>query len=226
MIDRALTDDPKKAGIPPFLQVQNRRVLTAEEHARVNAWLAKPSTASAALGHDEWLARLQAGRARDAAVAATLMVDKKQQSLDGLRSRTAAARERIEREGKHVPGCIWNAAAGRWAHPAAVRDGTRWISKSADAGTTGATDMTTKNAKKNGKKSALKVRGPAKKTTNGGSKTEAAGKLLARSGGCTSADILEATGWPSVSVPAVAKACGLKLSTEKEKGKPTRYYGA
>lgn len=50
------------------------------------------------------------------------------------------------------------------------------------------------------------------------------GELLQRPEGCTTKDILAATGWPSVSVPAQAKAVGLVLSKEKRDG-VTRYFG-
>lgn len=58
-----------------------------------------------------------------------------------------------------------------------------------------------------------------------GSKTALIGEMLLRSQGCTTAEVLEASGWPSVSMPQQAKACGLALRKEKEKGQPTRYYG-
>jgi hypothetical protein len=86
-------------------------------------------------------------------------------------------------------------------------------------------------------KAKANVKKPAKvaKKTNGngelraGSKTEIVANLLKRKSGCTRVDILEATGWPAVSVPAMAKAAGLKLRKEKmddSPGKPTRYYGS
>lgn len=62
-----------------------------------------------------------------------------------------------------------------------------------------------------------------------GSKTQAVAALLKRAKGASRAEILEATGWPSVSVQAMADAAGLKLSTnkkEKEKGEPLRYFGS
>lgn len=62
----------------------------------------------------------------------------------------------------------------------------------------------------------------------GGAKTTKAamvGQLLLDPKGCTTADILKATGWPSVSVPAQAKAVGLKLRKEKKPGEVTRYFG-
>jgi hypothetical protein len=79
------------------------------------------------------------------------------------------------------------------------------------------------------KKAAKKV---ATKKSNGastgarGEKTLKVKALLERKSGCTSADVKEATGWPAVSMPAMAKACGLKLRIEKVKGKPKQYFGS
>jgi hypothetical protein len=67
------------------------------------------------------------------------------------------------------------------------------------------------------------------KKTNGtstrGEKTKEIGRLLQRKNGCTTEEILELTGWPAVSVPAMAKACGLKLRKERQPGERTRYWG-
>lgn len=79
-----------------------------------------------------------------------------------------------------------------------------------------------KAAKGNGHAPAKRASGEPRK----GSKTEMVAKLLLRKSGTTTAEILEATGWPAVSVPALAKAAALKLRKEKEQGKPTRYYGS
>jgi hypothetical protein len=77
------------------------------------------------------------------------------------------------------------------------------------------------------RKTKATARKPRAKAAAGeaGSKTDIVGKLLVRAGGCSGREILEATGWPTVSVPAMAKACGLKLRREKTKGEPTRYFG-
>ena len=56
-------------------------------------------------------------------------------------------------------------------------------------------------------------------------KTEIVANLLTRESGCTTAEVLDATGWPSVSMPAMAKACRLELRKVKEAGLPTQYYG-
>src|ERR1035437_6542130 len=76
------------------------------------------------------------------------------------------------------------------------------------------------------KKSApTKTRPPAIAKTNGtngtisirpGSKVEIIAGLLKRPEGCTTADVLQATGWPAVSMPAQAKAAGLTLTKEKD----------
>lgn len=58
-----------------------------------------------------------------------------------------------------------------------------------------------------------------------GSKLETIVSMLQRKEGCTAADVLKATGWPSVSMPQQARAAGLTLKTEKE-GRVTRYRAA
>ena len=65
----------------------------------------------------------------------------------------------------------------------------------------------------------------AKPAGEGGkSKREICAELLTRPEGATAAELMEATGWPSISVPAAAKANGLELRTVKE-GRATRYFG-
>lgn len=58
-----------------------------------------------------------------------------------------------------------------------------------------------------------------------GSKLETIVGMLKRKEGCTAAEVLAATGWPSVSMPQQARAAGLTLKTEKE-GRTTRYRAA
>ena len=64
----------------------------------------------------------------------------------------------------------------------------------------------------------------AKPRSGGPTKREIAAGLLQRPEGTTTREILDATGWPAVSVPAIAKASGLTLRQEKD-GKVTRYFG-
>jgi rubrerythrin len=83
-------------------------------------------------------------------------------------------------------------------------------------------------AKKAAAKAAPKKPGAAKKEAGAiraGSKLEMVVGLLTRKEGCTTADVLAATEWPSVSMPQQALAAGLKLRKEKAKGEVTRYYG-
>jgi hypothetical protein len=56
-----------------------------------------------------------------------------------------------------------------------------------------------------------------------GSKAHKIGEMLLRARGASKADILRATGWPSVSVPAQARVCGLTLNTRRVRG-VLRYY--
>lgn len=76
---------------------------------------------------------------------------------------------------------------------------------------------------------AMAKKAKAKKATSkprGSNKTGIVADLLKRKDGCTSAEVLKATSWPAVSMPAMAKAAGLKLRKEKVKGEPTRYFGS
>ena len=87
-----------------------------------------------------------------------------------------------------------------------------------------------KTAKPKAEKKAKAPKAAKAKATNGhagprGEKTLEIARLLQRKNGVTRAEILEYTGWPSVSVQAMAKAAGLKLSKSKEKGSPTSYFG-
>jgi hypothetical protein len=73
-------------------------------------------------------------------------------------------------------------------------------------------------------KTAPKAR--AAKTDGAPTKRSLAINLLSRKEGTTLREILDATGWPAVSVPEIAKAGKLNLRKEKPEGeKVTRYWG-
>lgn len=72
-------------------------------------------------------------------------------------------------------------------------------------------------------KAAAKAAPAANTKGNGKTMTAMVGDMLQRRGGATRVQILQATGWPSVSVQDVAKACGLKLTKSKER--PFTYFG-
>lgn len=80
------------------------------------------------------------------------------------------------------------------------------------------------------KSSKQKAKANARSAVSGkskrGAKTAKVMALLKRKEGCTVKDVLKATQWPSISMPATAKAAGIKLRKEKKKGEPTRYYAA
>lgn len=92
-------------------------------------------------------------------------------------------------------------------------------------------ESATMRTKTNGKKAAAgKARTPvakaaASKGIRPGTKLEAIVSLLCRPKGCTTKDVLKETGWPAVSMPAQAKAAGLKLRKEKIDG-VTHYFAA
>lgn len=58
----------------------------------------------------------------------------------------------------------------------------------------------------------------------GSTKLDQVAALLQRPEGCTRQDILDLTGWPSVTVPGMAAKAGLNLRQEKE-GRAFRYWG-
>lgn len=90
-------------------------------------------------------------------------------------------------------------------------------------------ETSTMRTKTNQRASKAKARTPVKakaKTSSGKSKIDTIAALLKRPGGCTSKDVLKATGWPAVSMPAMAKAAGLKLKKEKPKGAKETIYSA
>lgn len=82
-----------------------------------------------------------------------------------------------------------------------------------------------KKAKAAAKKTASKPKGKKADGARDGSKLALIAGLLQRKEGCTNAEALKVTGWPTLSMPQQAKAAGLKLRKEKEKGEPTRYFG-
>jgi multidrug efflux pump subunit AcrA (membrane-fusion protein) len=109
------------------------------------------------------------------------------------------------------------------------------VTESAPAAQTEEADMaakktkTTTEAKTSKAKSRTAVKGKtsAKKTegVRPGSKLAIIVGLLKRKEGCTTKDVLAATGWPAVSMPQQAKAAGLTLKKEKADG-VTRYRAA
>lgn len=210
MLDHQMTDDPKKAGIPVFLQTQNRRPPTVEEQARIDAFFAAvplPGTT---------VSRPALSVADLAAIAEIESSAKEKRAANSVQSRMARARERTERYGRWVPGCRWNASRARWEHPGAKWDRAKmaWIPK-----TGGAAIVPQQEAAAN-----APTRSP--RTRVAGSKTLIIAALLKREQGCTTAEVLEACGWPSVSMPAQAKLAGLTLRKEKKPGEAMRYWGA
>lgn len=113
--------------------------------------------------------------------------------------------------------------------PAGPKPKRRSVSESAAnlkaAKAAGKTKVTPANAKIVGshddpKNPARIVAGPRE-----GSKLAIVVGLLTRPEGCTTKEVLDATGWPTVSMPQQAKAAGLTLRKEKD-GKVSRYFGA
>jgi len=195
-------DDPKKAGIPVFLQVQNRRPPTVAEQARIDAFFARPLSLATGSTRTE----------TDLRVAAEIAAALKAEAEEAFKNRIARAKARTTRESRWIPGCAWNTMRSRWEHPGARWDADkqRWITKEG-APVVAAPQAASQSA-------------PRKVAR--GSKTVVIAALLKRNNGCTTADVLAATGWPAVSMPAQAKLAGLVLRKEKKPGGATRYWGS
>lgn len=187
--------------IPESLRVENRRPLSAEAKAKLEANLAA--------------AKQKAPDSGTTAVAAEL-ADRKRTKREVKKERKAA-----EKTGKTTAMPLSGAAA-----VAAITGKAKRSSGGSKPKATGKSASKGAGAPKK-KASAAKGAKPKKpaKATAGGSKVETIGKLLLRPSGCTTADVLAATGWPSVSMPQQAKAAGLRLRREKE-GKVSRYFGS
>lgn len=195
--------DPKKDGIPPILQVQNRKPPTPEQQAKINAAKAAAKTTA-----DAKTARQQ----ELCAEQAKLKAEKARVRIEKLKAKKNGAAQAMPLTGTAALKAIADAAIGN-GHKI----------KKVPAGIRGA-DLAKGSAK--AKKPTSKAPKGSKKASTGGKGTKLAliVDLLKRKQGCTTADVLKATDWPSVSMPQQAKAAGLKLRKEKEKGKPTRYY--
>lgn len=62
------------------------------------------------------------------------------------------------------------------------------------------------------------AKGASKSAVRPGTKVALVAGMLQRPEGCTTKDVLKATGWPAVSMPQQAKAAGLTLKKDKKDG--------
>ena len=173
-----MTLDPKKGDMPAFLQSQNRRGLTPEQKAKVDAAVKLLKDADKAKAKERKAMASQLGMAP---------TDMKK------------AGAKLKSEVKAKP-------------------------------TKTAKTKTVKPVKAKAEKATTKPVKVAKPRKDGeprpGSKAALVGDLLRRKNGCTAAEAMKAAEWPSISMPAAAKAAGLKLRKEKKPGEVTRYYGS
>ena len=117
--------------------------------------------------------------------------------------------------------------ADREAHKAEKAKAKK-AAKSSDVTDISLAEMTGADLRKAGKPAKGKKAGKAAKATvsdgklrkpRDGNKRAIVAELLQRKGGVTGRELLDATGWPTMSVPAMARMSNLKLTTEKKDGK-------
>lgn len=202
--------------IPEALKVKNRTPLTAEQKAKLDAIRA------------ERKAKADAAQASVVAspIAEELKQKKKAKSrvrVQKLLANKSGEAAKMPLQGKEALAAIEAASPATTKKEGTVKKAVKKTKAPVKA------DKKVAKAKPTAKvvKTPFKGKAAAPKAAkaNGGSKTGVVAELLKRKSGCTNADILGATGWPTVSVPQMAKAAGLKLRKVKEKGEPTRYYG-
>lgn len=154
----------------------------------------------------------------------------KERKLAKARGRIAKMKAKLSGEAAKLPPTGKEALAVI----AAARDDEPTASAAAEQQETAMTKTPTKKTTKRKSPATKKPRAKkapktaAAKADGGvraGSKLAMIAGLLTRPEGCITKDVLEATGWPAVSMPQQAKAAGLTLRTEKE-GRVTRYFGA
>lgn len=179
-----MTDDPRKEGLPVYLQHQNRRALSPENAAK--------AAALAAALKAEKRAQDTARRARAKLLGLSPLDLRRHGAV--LKSETEKDSAMSKKRKVKLP--VPPPRRGRARKPA---EGTAPVNGAAPAASDDAGAV------------------------RPGSKLEAIVGLLRRPGGCTAAEVLEATGWPTVSMPAQAKAAGIELATAKE-GRTTRYW--
>lgn len=157
-----MTDDPKKAPLPVYLQTQNRKELSPEQKAKVDELQAKLKAAEKAK------VRERKETAKKLGMSPTEM------SKPGAKLKSETAKKKAPKKGT-----------------------PKKASKARKAGT----------------------------ELRPGSKSALIADMLRRKNGCTTAEVLKATGWPAVSMPQQARVAGIKLVKEKD-GKVTRYRAA
>jgi len=210
-------------GIPDFLKVKNREPVTSEVAARAAAMVAEAAAKPAV-------------ETEAAAKVAEEMANLKKERNAVKKERKAAeasgATKAMPLEGKAALAAIKGAGKGKLPVPPpkskksvkAPKVNLRQLRLSRLAKRTAKATAAAeaKAAKPAAKPSPVSAAGG----NRAGTKAELIGGLLRRPEGCTAAEVMTAANWPSVSMPAQAKACGLTLRKEKVPGSPTRYYGS
>jgi len=213
------TADPKKEGVPVSLQVQNRLPLTDEQKAKVDAAKAQAKATST---DAKQAAMREAQKEAKAEKAKVKRVAKKEKAAAVAKGATTA----MPLQGKEALKAI-KAAKGTQTAPG--KKNTTQASAVAGNGhlnKTRANDAKRQAAEAKANKAKAKAKGgKTKGEPKAKSKLAMIVALLQRKNGCTRADILEATGWPSVSVQQQAAAANLKLTIKKD-GSVKRYSAA
>lgn len=240
--------------LPPVLDVRNRRPLTSEQQAKVaEAFATKTEEAKAKLDLEAEHKALKKAKVkgRIATLLATKSGETAKMPLVGKEA-LAAIKESTMKTGPREEKLRAMRAGTSAGASAAAKSAPTKSAKPKESTMDASTTETTTTAKKpkapakpkavkpkvakkakaktpaaKPRKPAARAKGAAREKTDGvrqGTKLALVVDLLKRTEGCTTAEVLAATGWPSVSMPQQAQAAGLTLRKEKQKGEPTRYW--
>lgn len=215
--------DSKMPKLPDSLRIENRKPLTPDQQAKVDAAMAKTNAAKQVkedlrakqkeIATEKARVRIEKLNAKQTGKAGAMPLTGK----EAQRAIVAAAVEAHVANGGKIDRVPMRGAPKPM--PAAAKAASKANGK-APGKATGAG----KAAKgKAGKATAQKHTTDRAKGGAKGSKLALIVDLLKRKQGCTREDVLKATGWPSVSMQQQAKSAGLKLRKDKQKGQPTCY---
>lgn len=113
-----MIEDPKKEGIPVFLQIQNRSILSPRQQALVDEWLAKSRVKN---GHDHL--KDDNLTEKDRLAIEEIRSERKKKQDEGFKSRMAKAHHIASHEGRFIPGARWDMKLCAWIHTGLQKEG-------------------------------------------------------------------------------------------------------
>lgn len=144
-----LIDDPRKAGIPPFLQVQNRKEPTPEQQRKIDEMLAKAKLPTPSL-------TIRMASEEDKKIAEEILAEKKR--IADLKFKVRIAKAQDVARVKPIPGSTWDQKTCKWVHPSIKPEKDKDMTQLEDKTIPQLTAEYNAIAKAKGKKTVLKFK--------------------------------------------------------------------